>query len=77
MQADELGVKRVGKPVWMAMAWAMPSRLWSGGVISPHRVVRGTSEAITAMLTKTGGGTSINTAYIERLNATFRSALAP
>ena len=29
------------------------------------------------MLTKTGGGTSINTAYIERLNATFRSALAP
>ncbi len=156
VQADELWVKMVGKRVWMAVALAVPSRLWLGGVISPHRdralitrlvqmvracarslallvcvdglasyvtaflrvfrhkiatgrrgrprlvveadlligqvikryarrrvvgvmhhVVRGTPEAITAVLTKTGGGTSINTAYIERLNATFRSALAP
>jgi transposase-like protein len=156
VQADELWVKMVGKRVWMAMALAVPSRLWLGGVISSHRnralitelvqgvracarslailvcvdglasyvtaflrvfrhkiatgrrgrprlvveaglligqvikryarrgvvgvahrVARGTSEAITAVLTKTGGGTGINTAYIERLNATFRSALAP
>lgn len=42
-----------------------------------HRVVRGTTEAIAAALAATGGGTVINTAYIERLNATFRSALAP
>ena len=40
-----------------------------------HHVVRGTPEAITAVLTKTGGGTSINTAYIERINATFRARL--
>jgi hypothetical protein len=39
-------------------------------------VVQGTAEAITEVLTKTGTGTVINTAYIERLNATFRSALA-
>ena len=42
-----------------------------------HRVVRGTTEAIATALAITGGGTVINTAYIERLNATFRSALAP
>jgi hypothetical protein len=41
-----------------------------------HRVVRGSTTAITKVLRATGG-TVINTAYIERLNATFRSALAP
>jgi hypothetical protein len=40
-----------------------------------HRVVRGTATAIAKVL-KATGGTVINTAYIERLNATFRSALA-
>jgi hypothetical protein len=42
-----------------------------------RRVVRGTSEAIAAVLATTGGSTGINTAYIERLNATFRASLAP
>ena len=37
VQADELWVKMVGKRVWIAMALAVPSRLWLGGVISPHR----------------------------------------
>ena len=37
VQADELGVKLVGQRVWMALALAVPSRLWLGGVISPHR----------------------------------------
>ena len=156
VQADELWVKLVAKRVWMAMALAVPSRLWLGGVISPHRdgtlitalvqrvracarslailvcvdglasyvtaflkvfrhalrtgrrgrprlevepglligqvikryakrrlvsvvhrVVRGTTEAIAEVLSRTRTGTVINTAYIERLNATFRSALAP
>jgi len=36
-QADELRVKRVSKCVWMAMALAVPTRLWLGGVISPRR----------------------------------------
>lgn len=156
VQADELWIKMVGRRVWMAMAMAVPSRLWLGGVISPRRdlvlmtplvrmvracarhwailvcvdglasyvtaflrvfrhpvrtgrrgrprlrvepgllvgqvvkpyarrrvvsvtrrVVRGTAEAIAAVLAVTGGGLGINTAYIERLNAPFRSALAP
>ena len=42
-----------------------------------RRVVRGTEEAIGAVLAATNSGTGINTAYIERLNATFRASLAP
>jgi hypothetical protein len=156
VQADELWVKLVGRKAWMALALAVPSRLWLGGAISEHRdltlimrlvgmvracaatpellvcvdglasyvtaflrafcapvrtgrrgrprlvlgdgfllgqvikqsakrrvvgvttrAVRGTTEAILAVLAATGGGAVIHTAYIERLNATFRSRLAP
>ena len=156
VQADELWVKLVGQRVWMALALAVPARLWLGGAISPQRdsvlitglvrqiracagrlellvcvdglasyvtaflrvfrspvytgrrgrprlvlaagfllgqvvkqyakrrvvsvqqrVVQGPPEAITAVLAATGTGHGIHTAYIERLNATFRSALAP
>jgi len=42
-----------------------------------RRVVRGTKKALAAVLATTHTGTGINTAYIERLNATFRASLAP
>jgi len=156
VQADELYAKVVGQRLWMAMAMAVPSRLWLGGMVSagrdlnlitavvrmvrraakslgflvgvdglasyvtafkkvfrdpvrtgkrgrPHltaipglllgqvikhhsgrrlvsvtrRVVLGTAQAIATVLTATGTGTGINTAYIERLNATFRATLSP
>ena len=156
VQADELWVKRVGGKVWMALALAVPTRLWLGGVISrqrdlplitrlvqrvracaatpailvcvdglasyvtallkvfrqpvrtgrrgrprlvlpegfqfaqvvkhsakrhvvgvTRRVVHGTLVGIEAVLAATATGTVINTAYIERLNATFRAHLAP
>ncbi len=156
VQADELWVKQVGAKVWMALALAVPTRLWLGGAISrqrdlplitrvvqrvracsvtpailvcvdglasyvtaflkvfrqpiytgrrgrprlvlpdgfqfaqvvkhsakrhvigvTHRVIRGTLDGIEAVLTATATGTIINTAYIERLNATFRAQLAP
>jgi transposase-like protein len=156
VQADELWVKLVGQRVWMALALAVPSRLWLGGAISPQRdralitalvqqvracarrldilvcvdglssyvtafrrvfrdpvytgrrgrprlvlaagfqlgqvvkqyvqrrvvsvrqrVVEGTAAGIAAVLTTTGTGHGIHTAYIERRNATFRSCLAP
>ena len=156
VQADELWVKVVGGTVWLALALAVPSRLWLGGAISPQRdgtlirrvvervracarrldilvcvdglssyvtafrrafrvpvrtgrpgrprlvlpdgfllgqvvkqyaqrrvtgvrqrVVEGTAAAITTALAATQSGTTINTAYIERLNATFRSRLVP
>ena len=43
------------------------------------RVVRGTADAVQARLAATQGavGAVVNTAYIERLNATFRARLAP
>jgi hypothetical protein len=37
VQADEIRVKMVGRRVWMAIAPAVSSRLWLGGVISPRR----------------------------------------
>jgi transposase-like protein len=37
VQADELWVKMIGKRVWMALALAVPFRLWLGGEISAHR----------------------------------------
>ncbi len=156
VQADELWVKCIGQKVWMALALAVPTRLWLGGEVSArrervlitrliarvrasagvtalligvdglaryvtavrqvfrrpvhtgrrgrprlmaeagvllgqlikHRVQRclvaverrigpGTPAAITRVLAETGTGSGINTAYIERLNATFRGALAP
>jgi hypothetical protein len=155
VQADDLWVQMVGRRVWMAMAMAVPSRRWLGGVISPRRdlvlitalvqmgwscarslaivgcveglasdvtafrrvfrhpvrtgrrgrprlvlepglrlgqvikpdaprrvgrverrVGRGTEEAMAAVLAATHSGTGIKTASIERLHATFRSALA-
>jgi len=43
-----------------------------------RRVVLGSTEAVAQVLTTASGGTQqINTAYIERLNATFRACLAP
>lgn len=42
-----------------------------------QRFLRGTQETIEAVVKATGGGSGVNTAYIERLNATFRSRLAP
>jgi transposase-like protein len=37
VQADELYAKRQGGRSWMAMAMAVPSRLWLGGVVSGVR----------------------------------------
>jgi hypothetical protein len=37
VQADELFVKAVAQRLWMAMAMAVPSRLWLGGVVSVRR----------------------------------------
>jgi len=42
-----------------------------------RRVVHGTLAGVEAVVTATRTGTVINTAYIERLNATFRAHLAP
>ncbi len=41
-----------------------------------RRIVQGSRKQIEALLQQTQGGGVINTAYIERLNATFRSRIA-
>jgi len=37
VQADEIKVKVQGGSIWMALAVMVSTRLWLGGVISPHR----------------------------------------
>lgn len=156
VQADEIYGKTAGGRCWLAMALAVTSRLWLGGVVSPardlkliqrlvalvrlawtpgralligvdglasyvtafwkafretahtgrrgrppyrlprgvlmgqvikrhcgrrlvevvRRVVWGSVGRIGRVLKRTGTGRQINTSYIERLNATFRSRLA-
>jgi hypothetical protein len=51
--------------------------VWRRVVSVERRGVRGTNKAIAAVLAATHTGTGINTAYLERLNATFRASLAP
>jgi len=72
---------RRGRP-----AFRLPSCVWLGQVIKKHsgrrllevlrRVLWGSAEQIEEQLRKTNTGKQINTSYIERLNATFRSAMA-
>ena len=156
VQADEICGKTAGGRCWLAMAMAVPYRLWLGGVVSPvrdlhliqhlvdlvrlawtpgrtllicvdglasyvtafwkafrekvhtgrrgrppyrlprgvllgqvvkshsgrrlvevvRRVVWGSIGRIGRVLERTGTGRQINTSYIERINATFRSRLA-
>ena len=155
VQADEIWVKLQKLKVWMAMAIQVSTRLWLGGVVSPHRdralirglvskiragalprpllisvdgletyvkairlifrehtpgraqkgkhcwqlwaglcitqvvksyakrrllevqhrIVQGTSEAVDSLIAHSQGAGGINTAFIERLNATWRSRL--
>ncbi len=52
VQADELWVRMVERRVWMAMAIAVPSRLWLGGVVSPSRaegLIRAVAEMVRAL----------------------------
>lgn len=152
VQGDEIKVKTQQGAVWLAMALMVATRLWLGGVVSPHRnlsliqrlvnqvrylalerpllfaadgyasyvravrsafrtaqhtgrrgrpklvawaevaivqvvkhrhpwsverrIVQGTQALVSLLLHRTQGGGQINTAYIERLNATFRQRLS-
>ncbi len=72
---------RRGRPrlVWpegFALAQVVKAGLRRGeGIV--RRVVVGTEATVAAALAASHGGTAINTAYIERLNATLRERLAP
>ena len=79
---DPVRTGRRGRPRLVATAGllvgqAIKHRVGRCVVGVTHRVVRGTAAAVAAVLQATGTGTGINTAYIERLNATFRGAFSP
>lgn len=70
-----------GRRKWVAwpnivIAQVIKTRLVRGLDLS-QRIVQGSAEQVAELLTRSQGGTQINTAYIERLNATFRQRLAP
>lgn len=72
---------RRGRPplVWpegFALTQVVKAGLHRGAGIV-RRVVVGTEAAVAAALAASHGGTAINTAYVERLNATLRERLAP
>jgi len=71
------GRPRLVLPETMLLAQVVKSHQGRRLVDVTRRVVFGTAEAVATAITATRGGTQINTAYIERLNATFRAALAP
>jgi transposase-like protein len=74
VQADELWVKVLGRRLWMAMALAVPSRLWLGGVLSRRRdrqlitavvrMVRSCASSL-AMLVCVDGLASYVTAFVK------------
>jgi len=72
------GRPRLALPAGLLIAQAIKRYTQRRVASVEHRVVRGTADAVTAALVRTQGGLTavINTAYIERLNATFRARLA-
>ena len=79
---DPVRTGRRGRPRLVAIPGLLPGQVIKhhGGrrlVDVTRRVVLGTSEAIVGVLSATGTGAGINTSYIERLNATFRTSMCP
>jgi transposase-like protein len=73
---------RTGKPGRPQMiAWSdivlvqVVKRRRKGEFSIERRIVQGTQALVQRLLVNSNGGTEINTAYIERLNATFRQRL--
>jgi hypothetical protein len=62
----------------LAAIWPFSStRIWSAGAWLQHRLAYGTVRDFLTGLWSTPGCQVLNTAFIERLNATFRARLAP
>lgn len=62
---------------WSEVAIVQVVKQRANGTLSiVRRIVQGTSQQVTDLLQTSQGGGKINTAFIERLNATFRQRLA-
>jgi hypothetical protein len=71
-------LRGLGRPhlrVWDGLMIAQVVKQYEGGRVIGvlQRIVQGTPAQVEALLTATQGGGVINTAFIERLNATFRA----
>jgi len=77
LHTGQPGRPRLVLPEGFLLAQVVKSRQGRRLAEITRRVVVGTAEAVADAITATGSGTQINTSYIERLNATFRAALAP
>ena len=78
---ERIHTGKVGNPrlrPWDGILMAQVVKQYTGKrvVAIERRLVQGTMEQVQALLLRTQGGGTINTAYIERLNATFRSRIA-
>ncbi len=73
------GRPRLGLPAGVMIAQVVKQYAKRRVVGVAHRVVRGAAGAVQARLAATQGAHEavVNTAYVERLNATFRAHLAP
>jgi hypothetical protein len=71
------GRPRLLRPAGLLLAPVVKQTRQRHLVAVTHRVVIGTLAAVQQVLCATGTGTQINTASIERRNATFRACLAP
>jgi len=77
VRTGQPGRPRLVLPETVLLAQVVKSHKGRRLVDVTQRVVFGTVEAVAEAIARTKGGTQINTSYIERLNATFRAALAP
>jgi hypothetical protein len=73
------GRPRLVLPAGVLLAQCIKRRAKRRVVGVERRIVRGTAAAVAARLVATQGAATavVNTAYVERLNATFRARLAP
>lgn len=78
---EALPTGRRGRPIlraWDAVCIAQVVKQYARGHVVGvmRRIVQGTASQVEALLQQTQAGGVINTAYVERLNATFRARLA-
>ncbi|MBU0496294.1 MAG: DDE-type integrase/transposase/recombinase [Chloroflexi bacterium] len=78
---EPVHTRRAGRPrlrPWdgIAIAQVLKQYAQKRVVDVKRRVVQGTAAQVQALLRQAQGGGTINTAYIERLNATFRARMA-
>ncbi len=77
LRTGQPGRPRLVLPEIVLLAQVVKSHQGRRLVDVTRRVVYGTAKAVADAIAATHGGTQINTSSIERLNATFRAALAP